>query len=254
MRTPVFMARVSVLVGLALLACQAASARIQYWAPTTGGHHVVSRSQVGRSASGAAPVRSSFSPMSDRAVHLTAYEPSARYGEVPTLSRAAWYVSQIAARNGDRNYLMVDKTRGELILFANGAPIFTRRALTGASLADQLPSDAMSKTYAQEYDVRYRVTPARRFTLTHGFDKTLGTTLDINEIKGKDWTIAIHASPSPRRGAWLRTASDWDRHVTQGCINVEADAMRELLRLLPRQGHVPLYILPTDERLISRLF
>jgi L,D-transpeptidase catalytic domain len=174
----------------------------------------------------------------------------------PTLSPSpgVWRISRIATRIGDRNFLVVDKTHGRLVLFLNGAPAFISPALTGTSLADRMPADALSKTYAQELDVKYRVTPAGRFTVSPAYDGTYGFTLDINEIKGKDWTIAIHrVVPGPRTGR-LHSPYDDDKHVTEGCINVDPDTMRQLAQLLPRQRATPLYILPMDENLIETIF
>jgi hypothetical protein len=171
-----------------------------------------------------------------------------------TLSPAARHVSEVAAENGDRNYLMVDKVHGQLIQFANGVPVFIDSALTGASLADRLPPEALSKTYAEQYDIKYRVTPAGRFTVSRSFDYHYGAVLDINEIKGKDWSIAIHSAGSASRFELLRSSLDQARHVTEGCINVGAATMRRLAVLQGSQGRIPLYILPMDESLIMKIF
>jgi hypothetical protein len=172
----------------------------------------------------------------------------------PALSEAEWRVSQVAARNGDRDYLMVDKSRGRLIQFENGSPVFVSRALTGASLADRIPPEALNKSYAEQYDARFRVTPAGRFTVSHGFDHAVGATLDINEIKGRDWSIAIHSTESASRAARLRSPLDADKHITEGCVNVDASTMRRLAMLPARHGRIPLYILPMDERSITQFF
>jgi hypothetical protein len=173
---------------------------------------------------------------------------------VTGLSPAATWVSQIAARNGDRTFILVDKARGKLFLFANGAPIFTSAALTGSSLADRLPYDALSKTFAEASDLRYRVTPAGRFTVSPGHDRTYGNTLDINEIKGRNWIIAIHLVPSQSREARLASTSDQDKHATEGCVNVDANTIRVLTRLLEMRRSTPLYIVPNDERMVSQFF
>ena len=178
-------------------------------------------------------------------------EPPAR---VTGLSPAAAWVSQMAAHNGDRTFILVDKARGRLFLFANGAPIFTSAALTGSSLADRLPYDALSKTFAEASDLRYRVTPAGRFTVSPGRDRTYGNTLDINEIKGRNWIIAIHLAPSQSREARLASTLDQDKHATEGCVNVDANTMRVLTRLLAMRRSTPLYIVPNDERMVSQFF
>jgi hypothetical protein len=174
------------------------------------------------------------------------------------LSPAAARVAQIAARNGDRRYLMVDKVHGKLILFADGKPIFASAALTGASLADRLPPDAISKSVHQHIGVKYKVTPAGRFTMSRGHDDALGETLDINELQGNDWTIAVHqvflGDRSEHRDARLLSPNVEDKHITTGCIDVDPRTIRRLLRLLPAGDATPIYILPTDESLIARLF
>jgi hypothetical protein len=174
------------------------------------------------------------------------------------LSPAALLVSQIAERNGDTRYLLVDKTHGKVVLFADGKPVFSGAALTGESLADRLPPDAVSKPVHQHVGVKYKVTPAGRFTMTRGHDPALGETLDINELQGSDWTIAVHqvylGFRSEHRDARLLSPNDADKHITTGCIDVDAATIRQLLRLLPGGGATPIYILPTDEGLIATLF
>ncbi len=153
---------------------------------------------------------------------------------------------------------MIDKVHGRLVLFQNGAPVFVGPALTGLSLADRLPADALGKSYAEQTGERYRVTPAGRFTVSPDWDPTYGMVLDINEIQGRDWAIAIHQVPmGPRSGyrdARLRSPYDQDKHVTEGCVNVDASTMRQLSHFLPRQGGTPIYILPNDESLITKFF
>jgi hypothetical protein len=188
-----------------------------------------------------------------RDVHPTIYaEP---FSPVFALSPAAARVAEVAAENGDRNYLMVDKVHGQLIQFANGVPVFVDSALTGLSLADRLPPEALTKRYAEQYDIKYRVTPAGRFTVSHAFDHVYGSVLDINEIKGKDWSIAIHSTGrSVNRAERLRSPLDEDKHITEGCINVGAATMRRLAVLQGKHGRIPLYILPMDESLIMTIF
>jgi L,D-transpeptidase catalytic domain len=173
------------------------------------------------------------------------------------LSSPELRVSLIANRNGDRDFLMVDKNLGKIILFANGRPIFTRPALTGESMADRIPPDAWRVPWSQQHDVKYKVTPAGRFTITRDHDSALGELFDINELQGRDWTIAIHrvwlGKPSERRDVRLRSVMDQDKHITNGCIDVDPSTMVQLARLLPNRG-MPLYILPNDENLIADVF
>jgi hypothetical protein len=174
------------------------------------------------------------------------------------LSPAARRVSMVAWQNGDQDYLMVDKVRGRIMLFENGRPILSRAALTGTSQADLLPWDSWSKPwFKQKGDDRYKVTPAGRFTLTRNHDHGLGDVFDINELKGRDWIIAIHkvwlGNGAEHRDVRLHSAMDMDKHITDGCVDVDPSTISELLRLLPPRG-MPIYILPTDERLIPEVF
>jgi len=177
--------------------------------------------------------------------------------QIPELSPAASRVRLIAGRNGDREFLMVDKVHGRIMLFADGRPIFSRPALTGESMADRILPDAWTTPWARQGDLRYKVTPAGRFTITRDHDNALGDVFDINELKGRDWTIAIHrvwlGKQSERRDARLRSTADQDKHITAGCVDVDPGTIVQLWRLLPRNG-VPLYILPIDDGLIAELF
>jgi L,D-transpeptidase catalytic domain len=173
------------------------------------------------------------------------------------LSPTEQRVALIAWHNGDRDYLMVDKSRGKIILFASGRPIFSRSALTGESMADRIPADAWSTPWSQQSGVKFKVTPAGRFTITRNHDLALGELFDINELQGRDWTIAIHrvwlGKVSERRDARLRSDIDQDKHITNGCIDVDPSTMAQLSRVLPSRG-MPLYILPNDENLIGYVF
>jgi L,D-transpeptidase catalytic domain len=176
----------------------------------------------------------------------------------PRLSPAASRVGRIAERNGDRNFVMIDKARGQIIVFENGRPTFNRSALTGESLADHLPPDARYKPLSQQIGVKYKVTPAGRFTMTRGRDDVFGGTFDINELEGTDWRISIHevwlGNTSQHRDLRLRSTEGQDKHITEGCIDVEPGTVAELYRLLPNSKRTVIYILPTDENLIADLF
>jgi hypothetical protein len=174
------------------------------------------------------------------------------------LSPAARIVSQIASRNGDRDFLMLDKPGGQIIIFENGRPTYSGAALTGESLADRLEPDAMGKTFAESKGLKYKVTPAGRYTVSVGFDPAYGDTLDVNEIQGSDWDIAIHkvwlGAPAEHRDARLRTPGGADKHITYGCIDVDGTTMQQLVKHLPDEDHTPIYIVPMDDRLIGSLF
>ena len=177
---------------------------------------------------------------------------------VTTLSDAVHRVSQIARQNGDKIFLVVDKIHGKIVLFENGQAKFAAAALTGQNTADVLPPDAIAKTYAQQVGVKYKVTPAGRYTVSRDFDPKLGALLEINEIQGPDWALAIHQvalrKDTQHRDARLRSANDEDKHITDGCIDVEPGTIRQLVQLLAKKGAVPIYILPMDETLAPGLF
>lgn len=109
-----------------------------------------------------------------------------------TLSPQEQQVRKIAVQFGDRDFLMVDKPGGRVVLFEDGEPVYVGSALTGQSTADSLPPGALSEKFAELVAVKDKVTPAGRFTITPGFDPHYGPLFDINEIQGKDWGIAIH--------------------------------------------------------------
>ncbi len=179
-------------------------------------------------------------------------------GTGPALSQSARRVSEIAYRNGDRDFFVLDKVKGQIIVFENGKPTFGGAALTGESMADRLEPDAIGKTFAEQKALKYKVTPAGRYTVSTGYDPAYGETLDINEIQGVDWDIAIHrvwlGAPSERRDVRLRTPTGQDKHITYGCIDVDAPTMRRLLQRVPSDDEMPIYILPVDDRLIAQLF
>jgi hypothetical protein len=174
------------------------------------------------------------------------------------LTPAARQVSQIADRNGDHDYLMLDKTHGRIIVFENGRPTFSGAALTGENPADYLAPDAFVKTFAEQKGLKYKITPAGRYTVSTGWDDNYGETLDVNEVQGKDWDIAIHkvwlGAPSEHRDARLRSPGFDDKHITYGCIDVDGPTMQQLIQRIPDEEATPLYILPVDDHLIGKLF
>jgi hypothetical protein len=167
-------------------------------------------------------------------------------------------VGQIAVENGDQTFVMVDKALGKIILFENGKPVFSSAALTGESTADRLPPGVLAERFSQLNALKDKVTPAGRYTVSRGHDGAYGTLLDINEIHGKDWGIAIHkvylGTPSEHRDARLQSPNEEDKHITFGCINVTPTAIQYLLRELPARHATPLYILPLDETKTAAYF
>jgi hypothetical protein len=159
--------------------------------------------------------------------------------------------SQIAAQNGDREYLMVDKVRGKLALFENASLVFTAAALTGENKADRLPPGTLSKLFDHLGAFDDKVTPAGRFTVSRSYDKEYGILFDINEIQGRDWAISIHqvymGTPSERRADRLQSRRNEDKHITHGCINVTRETIELLVARLPKNRTTVLYVLPHDQ-------
>jgi hypothetical protein len=160
-------------------------------------------------------------------------------------------VRNIALRNGDRTFLMVDKGMGKIFLFEDGKPVLMGNALTGQSFADRLPPKELSEKFDTLNALDTKVTPAGRFTVTRGYDKDYGPLFDVNQIRGKDWGIAIHqvylGIPSEHRAARLQSPREDDKNITFGCINVAPDTIHVLLRELPEHEPTVLYVLPRDE-------
>lgn len=167
------------------------------------------------------------------------------------LSRQELRVRNIALMNGDRKFLMVDKGMGRILLFEDGKLVFTGSALTGESYADRLPPTELSEMMDSLNALDTKVTPAGRFTVTRGYSKDYGPLFEINQIKGKDWGIAIHevylGIPSEHRASRLQSPREADKNITFGCINVAPDAIHLLLRELPEHEPSALYVLPRDE-------
>jgi hypothetical protein len=168
-----------------------------------------------------------------------------------TLSDQGRQIKQIAEHDGIRDFLMVDKHFGRIILFQAGEPVFSASALTGQSKMDRLPPDSLRKPFSGVSKLEDKVTPAGRFTVTRDFDPEYGEILEINEIQGVDWSIAIHrvylATPSERRAERLDSPDHTDNHITHGCINVSDKTMSFLIRKLPKKKPAAvLYVLPHD--------
>jgi hypothetical protein len=174
----------------------------------------------------------------------------------PQLSDQQRAVSAIAIQNGDRRFLMLDKSRGELLLFVDGQPVFQGAALVGESRADEIPPYLFNKSFSVPAKLAEKVTPAGLYTVRREADAHFGTIFTINEIRGSDWDITIHRVaivPGEHRPERIRSPNAADRHITNGCVNVE----RETIGFLERNVTGPrtsLYILPEDPGRISVLF
>ena len=190
-------------------------------------------------------------------VSATVAELTAHAGTTGTqLSDQQRAVSAIAIQNGDRRFLMLDKSRGELLLFVDGQPVFQGAALVGESRADEIPPYLFNKPFSVPAKLAEKVTPAGLYTVRREADPHFGTIFTINEIKGADWDITIHRVaivPGERRPERIRSPNAADRHITNGCVNVE----RETIGFLERNVTGPrtsLYILPEDPGRIPVLF
>ncbi len=201
-------------------------------------------------------------PAADAAGHAAATAvhdtPAVQTQAAPELSAQEQRISEIAGQNGDKRFLMVDKTRGEIILFEDGKPTYSGAALTGAGAGDRIPPKVLTYSGTHPLTIDQKVTPAGRFTVRPENDPEYGRVWTINEVHGKDWDLAIHhvylGSPSEHRGERIRSPNPLERHITYGCINVERATIEILTRKLPRKASVPLYVLPSDDSLIAAFF
>jgi hypothetical protein len=170
----------------------------------------------------------------------------------PAMSAEARRVSEIAVRNGDRDFLVLDKAHGQIIAFQNGRATFSGAALTGENPSDYLAPDAFTLSFSEQKGLKYKITPAGRYTVSVGFDPHYGQTLDVNEVQGTDWDIAVHkvwlGAPAEHRDLRLRSASYDDKHITYGCIDVDGATMQGLLDRVPNEDKTPIYILPPNDR------
>jgi hypothetical protein len=175
---------------------------------------------------------------------------------VPQLSDQQRAVSAIAIQSGDRQFLMLDKSRGELLLFVDGQPVFEGAALVGESRADEIPPYLFNKSFSVPAKLSEKVTPAGLYTVRREVDPHYGTIFTINEIKGTDWDITIHRVaivPGEHRPERIHSPNAAGRHITNGCINVERETIGFLERYVTGP-HTSLYILPEDPGRIPVLF
>ena len=174
----------------------------------------------------------------------------------PELSDQQRAVSAIAIQNGDRQFLMLDKSRGELLLFVDGQPVFEGAALVGESRADEIPPYLFNKSFSVPAKLSEKVTPAGLYTVRREADPHYGTIFTINEIKGTDWDITIHRVaivPGEHRPERIRSPNAAGRHITNGCINVERETISFLERYVTGL-RTSLYILPEDPARTPALF
>lgn len=173
------------------------------------------------------------------------------------LSEQVTKVSEIAAQNGDKTYIMVDKVNGKIILFEDGKLVLIAPALTGESLSDIIPSTAFGKTLDQQAG-EDKTTPVGRFTVSVADDPHYGKLLQINEVRGDDWTIAVHkvytGTASEKREQRLASNNPDDKHITYGCINVAEQTIKELIAHVGNNQSTPIYILPQNKAYTAEFF
>jgi hypothetical protein len=187
------------------------------------------------SAAGPSPAPPAMAEVGQDRDHVVPLQPEIVPGGLEPQELQA---SQIAERNGDRDFLLVNKSLGRIILFQSSKPVFSDTALTGESLADRIPRDAMSLKFSEFVGaLEYKITPAGRFTLARGYQREFGLQFIINEIRGPDWTIPIQqvylATASERRDYRLRSALQRNKQITHGGINVSDETMHFLASKLP---------------------
>ena len=83
-------------------------------------------------------------------------------------SLAESVLSDIANRRGDQTYLILDKARGVIVLFFNGAPVYEGAALTGQYPVDVLPPGLTERPFTTPAKLQEKVTPAGRFMPSPG--------------------------------------------------------------------------------------
>jgi hypothetical protein len=164
---------------------------------------------------------------------------------------------QIAQENGDRDFIMIDKALGRIVVFHDGEPAWTGATLTGESPLDSYSLAVLALPESHKFTTLEKITPAGRFTVRRTEDDVEGTVLELAEVHGNGWYLALHrvftGTPSEHRMQRLASSDPADKHITFGCINVSVETMRYLTTHLPKRDKTPLYILPMDQSLTSSL-
>ena len=172
-----------------------------------------------------------------------------------TLTGQELEVSLIASTYGDRDYLMVDKPMGRIILVKDGIPVFMGSALTGQSTAGSIARGGGVREIRTTDGAEGQSHAGRSVYRLSGLRSAYGHLFDINQIQGKDWAIAIHqvylGIPAEHRAERLASPNESDKHITFGCINVSPDAIQVLMRELPKDHPTVLYVLPQDETMTA---
>ena len=143
-------------------------------------------------------------------------------------------------------------------MIKDGKPVLSAAALTGASLSDSLPPDAVFND-SDNAPISGKVTPAGRYTISAVKSDDYGTAFNVNELysvgfDGKNLSktnIAIHsvytANKAEKRMDRLNSATPDDNHISFGCINVDKKTVASLSQHLEGRASTPIYILPQDQ-------
>jgi len=138
---------------------------------TTVGRRAVRTPRVARATGRSIPAPSAETPISlSYQVPPQSTGSSSGSASETQLTYQEQAVGRTANENGDRDFLMVDKALGKIILFENGNATFSAAALTGESTADRLPPGALTEKFAQLSALATKVTPAGRFTVRRSRD------------------------------------------------------------------------------------
>ena len=193
----------------------------------------------------------------DEAPSLLGSRPEPSAANLAGLTPEAREVSQIADRNGGPG-LPLARQGAWPDLHVRERPADLQRRCPDRRKPGRFPGTrCVQQVVHRAKGPEVQIHPAGRYTVSIGYDNSYGETLDVNEVQGKDWDIAIHrvwlGAPSEHRDVRLRTPSFADKHITYGCIDVDGPTMSQLLERVPDDEKTPLYILPQDDRLIGEV-
>lgn len=162
---------------------------------------------------------------------------------------AAWAVRQ--ADNGDRPFVIVDKRRAQVYVFApSGRLIGTSPVLLGYAAGDHTVAGIGNKTIEQ-IKPHERTTPAGRFQSTPGRN-SLGD--DVVWVD-YDAAVSMHkvrtTNPKERRLERLASKTAADNRISWGCINVPGAFFEQTVWPHIGKGRGIVYVLPERDALTA---
>jgi hypothetical protein len=162
---------------------------------------------------------------------------------------AAWAVGE--ADNGDRPFVIVDKRRAQVWVFAPGGRLIgTSPVLLGYAAGDHTVEGIGSKTIEQ-IKPHERTTPAGRFQSAPGRN-ALGE--DVVWVD-YDAAVSMHrvraTNPKERRLERLATKTAADNRISWGCINVPVKFFDETVWPHIGRGRGVVYVLPERQPLTA---